>query len=238
MGLPEGIFTDSDCNVLKVFVGFEELLSSIEKSNSFEISLNEIELECKVSGFVRKFYGEAQVFALYALEHPEFVASLALVLHILDRKMIAELLKCEVGIKIFAENVELLHKLRTFEDFTSEQMSVLSNSFDVERLGMGLNTFPLPLLMDQLNRINFELNDPAAFLSRLDGETWERAEVQLLLSNCLNIATMTEWYKRVSFTETKAYPSVKVNCCKGTHYMTVLKIILLWHVRQQVRILD
>ncbi len=119
---------------MKKFPEFEPIVQKIESSG-------DVQLECKLAAQLRCFQGEIEAFLNFANQNQDFKADLIRLTHLLDRSVIASILSSSNGIEFLRNNMIILHNLRTFEDFTTERMSQLRASFDVERLGPGLNTF-------------------------------------------------------------------------------------------------
>ncbi len=239
--LPAEIFNEADSEFLKQFSALEEVTDMIKEfswNQECFVILSEVEVECRVSAKVRAFEGNVDALIEHALGDQIFLKGLSRVGHVFNLNTIEMILKSEKGIRLLSENIPLLHSLRTYENFTSEHLDQLKDSFDVERLGVGLNTFPLSLLIRCLCLRQFELNDPTAFLSRFDYSWWLVPEFRPLLANALNINSISQWLDH--FLDDPFKISYGVGFVIHRTYSLEERLIeyLWWHVRQQVRILD
>ncbi len=101
--------------------------------------------------------------------NPVFVAALNEVPQVLNSRLIKSLVSSEEGLAFLKANPSILYNLTSYGDFNLFLFvdSSAFDRFDLESVGIGLNTFSVVILNYLLDMKSWRLEEPAAFMWRL-----------------------------------------------------------------------
>ena len=234
-----------DCEAQMLLADRERLSRTLVESGFrqfYELVTNEAALESMLSVALSRIDGSVESFLAAATkgQSREFLNALTVVPHVLSRQMISALIGREQGIAFLLANHRILHNLATFEDFELSHIQHFMPVLDLERFGVGLYTLPAPLILYLLScRHQFVLNDPPAFIWRLNPSVWRAEEMREMFLKSMNLMTLavTPDLAKEALFHLKGTDLIETMTGKAL-LCQAMKSIVLWHINQEMRFLE
>ena len=167
---------------------------------------------------------------------PLFLAAVNAVPHVLSSQMICEMLFDPRGIALLKSNPRILYNLSSYWYFDCHHFvnEAGFQDFDIEAVGVGLNTFSCNVLAHLFSQKEWRLEDPPALLWRLSPRILAHPQMKLLL---LNNFTAQTW--ALQPVDAKYYDlHLKGIDIIGTLGEPTLVDLLKWHVHSELRFLE